>query len=288
MVFDDGHTRGRIYQPVRAASSAPAASIRWPCCPRTSSSWPGPCRPSAASSSMPPGSAMDGQGLVFAGPSEAGKSTMVKLIGGPGPRSSATTGSSSASDAGGFRVHGTWNHGEIPRVSPGSAPVRAVFFLRQARDEPPRPASGIPGPSWPTSCPGSSGRSSRPTGWSGPSTWPARSSARSRSTSCASTGAGPSSASSRNSWRQADAAMTGEERSSGRSPPAGAGLWARQGARADRGSTSSSPNGATATASTARSTGRPATPRPRPGSGRRRAGRPSSTRPPRSAVSSSG
>jgi hypothetical protein len=35
--------------------------------------------------------------------------------------------------AGGFRVHGTWNHGEIPRVSPASAPVRAVFFLRQAK-----------------------------------------------------------------------------------------------------------------------------------------------------------
>jgi hypothetical protein len=37
-------------------------------------------------------------------------------------------------NAGGFRIHGTWSHGEVPDVSPGSAPFRALLFLRQARE----------------------------------------------------------------------------------------------------------------------------------------------------------
>ena len=33
----------------------------------------------------------------------------------------------------GFRVHGTWSHGDIPEVSSASAPVRAILFLEQHR-----------------------------------------------------------------------------------------------------------------------------------------------------------
>lgn len=29
----------------------------------------------------------------------------------------------------GYRVHGTWSHGEVPLVSPASAPLKAIFFL---------------------------------------------------------------------------------------------------------------------------------------------------------------
>jgi hypothetical protein len=69
--------------------------------------------------------------LLFAGPSEAGKSTIVKILEAKAEvlcddRIIVRKGPD------GFRVHGTWNHGEVPRVSPGSAPLRAVFFLRQA------------------------------------------------------------------------------------------------------------------------------------------------------------
>ena len=32
----------------------------------------------------------------------------------------------------GFRVHGTWSHGEIPEVSSNSAPLKALMFLKQA------------------------------------------------------------------------------------------------------------------------------------------------------------
>jgi MoaA/NifB/PqqE/SkfB family radical SAM enzyme len=74
---------------------------------------------------------LDGSGLLFLGQSGAGKSTMLKLLRGQGeilcddrmivrkwPE--------------GFRIHGTWSHGELPDVSPAEAPLRAVLFLEQA------------------------------------------------------------------------------------------------------------------------------------------------------------
>jgi len=74
---------------------------------------------------------VDGKGLLFVGHSEAGKSTMLKMLRGHGeilcddriivrrwPE--------------GFRIHGTWSHGELPDVSPADAPLRAVLFLEKA------------------------------------------------------------------------------------------------------------------------------------------------------------
>ena len=130
MVFDEGHTRGHIYSPsdapFRAGGLDSLALL--------------PSDQLVLARALPAfggayihaaGVEMDGQGLVFAGPSEAGKSTLVKLIGGRGrvlcdDRVIARKGPD------GFRVHGTWNHGEIRSVSPDSAPLRGVFFLRQA------------------------------------------------------------------------------------------------------------------------------------------------------------
>ncbi len=74
---------------------------------------------------------VDGKGLLFVGHSDAGKSTMLKMLRGQGeilcddriivrrwPE--------------GFRIHGTWSHGELPDVSPAGAPLRAIMFLEQA------------------------------------------------------------------------------------------------------------------------------------------------------------
>ncbi len=74
---------------------------------------------------------LDGRGLLFVGHSEAGKSTMVKMLKGQAkilcddrvivrkwPE--------------GFRIHGTWGHGEVPDVSPDSAPLNAIFFLEKS------------------------------------------------------------------------------------------------------------------------------------------------------------
>ncbi|HOW86145.1 MAG TPA: radical SAM protein [Candidatus Aminicenantes bacterium] len=130
MVFDDGHTRGRIYSPsdefFRAGRLDSLAML--------------PSDQLVLARALPAfgglfvhASAVDmaGRGLVFAGPSEAGKSTIARLIGGRA-RLLCDDRVVIRRSPGGFRVHGTWNHGEIPTVSPGSAPLRAVFFLRQA------------------------------------------------------------------------------------------------------------------------------------------------------------
>ena len=130
MVFDDGHTRGRIYSPSDASFRSggldslallPSDQL---VLARALPAFGGAFIHAA-------GVDVDGQGLVFAGPSEAGKSTIVKLIGERG-RVLCDDRVIVRKGPGGFRVHGTWNHGEIRRVSPGSAPLRAVFFLRQS------------------------------------------------------------------------------------------------------------------------------------------------------------
>ncbi len=77
------------------------------------------------------GLVLDGRGLLFVGHSEAGKSTIVKML-----RDRAKV---LCDDRiivrkwpEGFRIHGTWGHGEIPDVSPDSAPLDAIFFLEKA------------------------------------------------------------------------------------------------------------------------------------------------------------
>lgn len=79
------------------------------------------------------GSILHGRGLAFVGRSGAGKSTMLKLIG--------SRGKILCDDRNvvrrwpeGFRIHGTWSHGELPDVSSDSAPLHAVFFLEQATE----------------------------------------------------------------------------------------------------------------------------------------------------------
>jgi len=71
------------------------------------------------------------RGLLFVGHSEAGKSTIVKMLNGKAQilcddRNIVRRWPE------GFRVHGTWNHGEVPLVSSASAPLGAIFFLKKS------------------------------------------------------------------------------------------------------------------------------------------------------------
>lgn len=88
------------------------------------------------------GAILNGSGLLFVGHSSAGKSTVVSLLKetrpGRGVYSRAQV-EVLCDDRiivrkwkDGWRLHGTWSHGDVPDVSPASAPVRAVFFLEQA------------------------------------------------------------------------------------------------------------------------------------------------------------
>ncbi|MFB0564458.1 MAG: hypothetical protein ACETWK_02115 [Candidatus Aminicenantaceae bacterium] len=72
----------------------------------------------------------DGKGLLFVGHSEAGKSTMVKML-----KDKAKILCDDRMIVrrweDGFRIHGTWSHGEVPDVSPASAPLKAILFLHK-------------------------------------------------------------------------------------------------------------------------------------------------------------
>jgi len=73
----------------------------------------------------------ENKGLLFVGHSEAGKSTMVKML-----KDEAEI---LCDDRvivrrwhDGFKIHGTWSHGEVPDVSANSAPLDAILFLQKS------------------------------------------------------------------------------------------------------------------------------------------------------------
>jgi MoaA/NifB/PqqE/SkfB family radical SAM enzyme len=79
------------------------------------------------------GAIMDDRGLLFVGHSEAGKSTATLMLKGQAEilcddRIIVRRWED------GFRIHGTWSHGDVPDVSPNSAPLKAVLFLEKSRD----------------------------------------------------------------------------------------------------------------------------------------------------------
>ncbi|HTZ10985.1 MAG TPA: radical SAM protein [Candidatus Margulisiibacteriota bacterium] len=74
-----------------------------------------------------------GKGLLFVGHSNAGKSTMAKMLKGKAEilcddRIIVRRAKS------GFKIYGTWHHGDVPDVSAGSAPLRAIIFLCKAEE----------------------------------------------------------------------------------------------------------------------------------------------------------
>ena len=74
---------------------------------------------------------LNGNGLLFVGHSGAGKSTIVAML----KENAEILGDDRMivrrwED--GFRIHGTWSHGDVPEVSPASAPLEGIFFLEKA------------------------------------------------------------------------------------------------------------------------------------------------------------
>ena len=146
MVFDDGHTRGRIYSPSDASFRAGGLDSL----------------ALLPSDQLVLARALPGFGGVFVHAAGGGHgrawSCFRRTVGGrqidhrqahrrPGPcplRRPVIV----RKGPGGFRVHGTWNHGEIGRVSPGSAPLRGRLLPAPGRGQPARPhrrSQGRPG-----------------------------------------------------------------------------------------------------------------------------------------------
>jgi hypothetical protein len=79
------------------------------------------------------GVVLDSKGILFVGHSDAGKSTIVQML-----RDRAKI---LCDDRiivrrwpKGFKIHGTWSHGDVPDVSADASPLRAILFLKQDRE----------------------------------------------------------------------------------------------------------------------------------------------------------
>jgi len=73
----------------------------------------------------------EGKGLLFAGHSEAGKSTMATMFKGKA-EILCDDRMIVRKRPEGFKIYGTWSHGDVPDVSSASAPLRAIMFLQKA------------------------------------------------------------------------------------------------------------------------------------------------------------
>ncbi len=76
---------------------------------------------------------MDGNGLLFAGHSDAGKSTISLMM-----KNRATILCDDRNivrkQGDSFKLYGTWSHGDVEKVSCDSANLKAIFFLKQAKE----------------------------------------------------------------------------------------------------------------------------------------------------------
>lgn len=79
------------------------------------------------------GAVMDEKGLLFVGHSDAGKTTTARMI---MPHSEILCDDRNIvrRHEDGWRVYGTWSHGDLPDVSSRSAPLHAILFLEQAAE----------------------------------------------------------------------------------------------------------------------------------------------------------
>lgn len=79
------------------------------------------------------GVVLDGEGLLFVGHSNAGKSTMAMML-----KDQAKILCDDRMIVrrwpDGFKIHGTWSHGDVSDVAADSAPLKAILFLKQDRE----------------------------------------------------------------------------------------------------------------------------------------------------------
>jgi hypothetical protein len=145
-VFTNDYTRATIYSPPADAERIRANG--WPSLSLfpTDQIWLGPLLADRSAVLLhAAGVILQGQGLLFVGHSSAGKSTTMTLL------KNAVAGAAEGSHTGlplqfeilcddrnivrrcdeGWRVYGTWSHGDVADVSSASAPLRAILFLQK-------------------------------------------------------------------------------------------------------------------------------------------------------------
>jgi MoaA/NifB/PqqE/SkfB family radical SAM enzyme len=76
----------------------------------------------------------NGKGLLFTGHSEAGKSTIATILKGRTEILCDDRMIIRKQPQAGFRIYGTWSHGDVPDISSGSVSLRAIMFLEKAQE----------------------------------------------------------------------------------------------------------------------------------------------------------
>ncbi|MBU1344822.1 MAG: hypothetical protein KKE44_19230 [Proteobacteria bacterium] len=76
---------------------------------------------------------MDGNGILLAGRSGAGKSTLSKMLKADNMKILCDDRMFIARPGTDFWIYGNWCHGSVPDISQGSAPLKAIFFLKQSK-----------------------------------------------------------------------------------------------------------------------------------------------------------
>ena len=134
-IFNNGHTEAVIYSKKRFEGIVRHGERDWPSLSLlpTDQVWLAPLLADRNAVLLhSAGVILNGQGLLFVGHSEAGKTTTVDMLKGKAEilcddRNIARLWNDS------WRVHGTWSHGDVTDVSAASAPLRAILFLKQDR-----------------------------------------------------------------------------------------------------------------------------------------------------------
>ena len=151
-VFNADHTRATIYSPPRDRDRILTDGWHSLSLFPTDQIWLGPLLADRHAVLLHSAAAIvNGHGLVFVGHSDAGKSTTMELLKAAGHDSglrveilcddrnvirkweSCALRTPHFALPEGWRVHGTWSHGTTADVSPSSAPLKAILFLKQDR-----------------------------------------------------------------------------------------------------------------------------------------------------------
>lgn len=75
---------------------------------------------------------LDGNGYLFVGHSDAGKSTMARMMKQNGALILCDDRNIIRKKDDNYILSGTWSHGDVPDVSSQTAPLKAIFFLNQS------------------------------------------------------------------------------------------------------------------------------------------------------------
>jgi hypothetical protein len=130
-VFDAGHTHATIYSLPRDAERIRADGWASLSLFPTDQIWLAPLLADRNAVLLHSAAViLNGQGLLFVGHSDAGKSTTVTMLRGHAEILCDDRNIVRRWDDG-WRVHGTWSHGDVSDVSPASAPLRVILFLHQ-------------------------------------------------------------------------------------------------------------------------------------------------------------